>query len=424
VSERVFVVRTAIDMNVQRAAEAAMEEQLRQFGRDYHATQGALVVADLDGGVRAMVGGRDYGASQFNRAVDALRQPGSSFKPYVYASALMSGLKPTSIVVDGPICLGNWCPKNYSGGYSGSMTLTMALTRSINTIAVKLSVMIGAADKASGDWNKAKVGRAKIVALARKMGLRTPLPDTPSLPIGADEVTVLDHTIAYATFPNRGRAVAPHAALEVRNSVGDLIWRFDRDGRKPAQVIPPQVATDMVNMMTQVVEAGTARRAALDGIRAAGKTGTTNAYRDAWFVGYTGNFVCGVWYGNDDYSPTNRMTGGSLPAKTWHDVMAVAHQGVELKDIPGIAASPVRPAAPSVAAHAAAPRAADAAPAAPSALTRRGTEILVRIERQLDDAAKQLKQAEMPVSTGSVSMAPETVAVTATPSAPRTSRKN
>lgn len=424
VTERVFVVRTAIDMNVQRSAEAAMEEQLRQFGRDYHATQGALVVADLDGGVRAMVGGRDYGASQFNRAVDALRQPGSSFKPYVYASALMSGLKPSSIVVDGPICLGNWCPKNYSGGYSGSMTLTMALTRSINTIAVKLSVMIGAADKATGDWNKAKVGRAKIVALARKMGLRTPLPDTPSLPIGADEVTVLDHTVAYATFANRGLSVAPHAALEVRNSVGDLIWRFDRDGKKPVQAMPPQVAADMVNMMTQVVEAGTARRAALDGIRSAGKTGTTNAYRDAWFVGYTGNFVCGVWYGNDDYSPTNRMTGGSLPAKTWHDVMTVAHQGVELKTIPGIAAAPVRPAAPAVAAHPAVARTADAAPSTPSALSRRGTEILIRIERQLDDAAKQLKQAAAPDATGMASLPSEPVAITAAPTPPRTSRRN
>ena len=166
------------------------------------------------------------------------------------------------------------------------------------------------------------------------MGLRTPLPDTPSLPIGADEVTVLDHTVAYATFANAGRAVVPHAVMEVRNTSGDLIWRFDRDGRKPQQVLSPQVAADMNVIMNKVVEEGTARRAIIDGIKSAGKTGTTNAYRDAWFVGYTGNFVCGVWYGNDDYAPLNRMTGGSLPAMTWRAAMVAAHQGVELKSYP------------------------------------------------------------------------------------------
>src|SRR5438309_1360221 len=183
--DRVFIVRTALDVGLQREAETAIESSLRQYGREYHASQAATVVADLDGGVRAMVGGRDYGQSQFNRAVDALRQPGSSFKPYVYATALAHGQKPTSVVVDAPICIGNWCPQNYGHSYGGSMTLTSALTHSINTVAVRLSIMIGKGNP--------KVGRAKIVDTARKMGLRTPLPDTPSLPIGADEVTVLDH---------------------------------------------------------------------------------------------------------------------------------------------------------------------------------------------------------------------------------------
>src|SRR4249920_350936 len=153
-NERVFVVRTAIDMNVQRAAEDAIENQLRQFGRDYHATQAASVLADLDGGVRAMVGGRDYGASQFNRAVDAYRQPGSSFKPYVYTTALMSGFTPNSIVVDGPVCLGNWCPQNYGHSYSGSVTLTQAITRSINVVPVKLSIAIGNYPKGQGPKNE------------------------------------------------------------------------------------------------------------------------------------------------------------------------------------------------------------------------------------------------------------------------------
>ncbi len=384
-SERVFVVRTSIDMNVQQAAEEAIENQLRQFGRDYHATQAATVVADLDGGVRAMVGGRDYGASQFNRATDALRQPGSSFKPYVYTTALLNGFKPTSKIVDGPVCLGNWCPQNYGHSYSGTVTLTQALTRSINVVPVKLSIALG--DNPRNVWTSAKAGRAKIVEVARKFGIVTPLPDTPSLPIGADEVNVLEHAVAYATFPNRGKAVTPHAVLEVRTGAGDPVWRYDRDGPEPRQVIPPSVAADMAGMMSHVVSEGTARRAILDGIPAAGKTGTTNAYRDAWFVGYTGNFVCGVWYGNDDYSPTNRLTGGALPAQTWHDIMAAAHRGIEIKDIPGVAA-PAKPAADMAAKTAASEDNANRAP--PPILTKRGADILVRLEKMLDEAARTI----------------------------------
>src|ERR1700742_4941494 len=290
-TERVFVVRTAIDMNVQRGAEEAIENQLRQFGRDYHATQAATVVSDLDGGIRAMVGGRDYGASQFNRAVDAYRQPGSSFKPYVYSTALMNGFTPKSIIVDGPVCIGNWCPQNYGHSYSGAITLTQAITNSINVVPVKLSIAIGQKEDPRSK-NPAKLGRAKIVEVARRFGIKAPLPDTPSLPIGADEVTVIEHAVAYATFPNRGKAVTPHAVLEIRTGAGDLVWRFDRDGPKPRQAIPPNIAAEMAEMMSHVVSEGTARRAALDGIPTAGKTGTTNAYRDAWFVGYTGNFTC------------------------------------------------------------------------------------------------------------------------------------
>jgi penicillin-binding protein 1A len=228
-----------------------------------------------------------------------------------------------------------------------------------------------------------RAGRAKIVALAKAMGLRTPLTDTPSLPIGAGEVTVLDHTVAYATFPNGGKAVVPHAVLEVRTGNGEVVWRFDRDGRKPQQVLSAQVANDMNMMMSKVVDEGTARRAALDGIRAAGKTGTTNAYRDAWFVGFTGNFVCGVWYGNDDYAPLNRMTGGSLPAMTWHDIMAFAHQGVEIKQIPGLVPTNAKPQAVADTSRA------DPAQR-PTNLTRRGADVLLRIERLFDDATRTL----------------------------------
>lgn len=387
-TERVFVVRLAIDTNVQKAAEDAIENQLRQFGRDYHATQAATVVSDLDGGIRAMVGGRDYGASQFNRATDAYRQPGSSFKPYVYTTALLNGFTPNSIVVDGPVCIGNWCPQNYGHSYSGAVTLTQAITRSINVVPVKLSIAIGQKEQPRAP-NPAKIGRAKIVEVARRFGLKAPLPDTPSLPIGSDEVTVLEHAVAYATFPNRGKAVTPHAVLEVRTGAGDLVWRWDRDGPKPKQAIPPNIAADMAGMMSHVVSEGTARRAALDGIPTAGKTGTTNAYRDAWFVGYTGNFTCAVWYGNDDYSPTNRMTGGSLPAQTWHDIMVAAHQGVEVREIPGIGMGQKLPAERVANAQAnAAPKVLETKPGPPPVLTKRGADILVRVEKLLDDAAK------------------------------------
>jgi penicillin-binding protein 1A len=381
-TDRVFVVRTGLDASLQREAENAIEDKLRQYGKEYHARQAAVVVMEIDGTVRAMVGGRDYGASQFNRATDALRQPGSSFKPYVYATAFTNGFKPTSIMVDSPVCIGTWCPQNYSNSFSGSMTLTTALVRSINVIPVKLSIALG-----NGN---AKVGRAKIIDTARRMGLHTPLPDSTSLPIGAAEVTVLDQTAAYATFPNRGRAVAAHAILEMRTGSGEVVYRFDRDAKKLDQVIPVQVALDMNVIMNKVVEEGTGRRAILDNIKAAGKTGTTNAYRDAWFIGYTGNYVAGVWVGNDDYSPTNRMTGGSLPAMTWRQIMAYAHQGIEPKPIPGVAPGPI-PSAPQVAS--ADPNGANDAGARPTLLTKRGTEVLLRVEKLMEQAARSVRAA-------------------------------
>ena len=246
----------------------------------------------------------------------------------------MNGFKPTSIVVDGPICIGNWCPQNYSGGYAGSMTLTEALTRSINTIPVQ------AVDRARQRQRQGRP-RQDRRSSPSAMGLRTPLPDTPSLPIGADEVTVLDHTAAYADLPQRRHG--GHAArASSRCAPAPARWSgaSTATARSRAQVLPPQVALDMNMMMNKVAEEGTGRRALLDGMRIAGKTGTTNAYRDAWFVGYTGNMVGGVWFGNDDYSSTNRMTGGSLPAMTWHEIMAYAHQGIELKTDPRRRAEP------------------------------------------------------------------------------------
>jgi len=261
------------------------------------------------------------------------------------------------------------------------MTLVQAITRSINVIPVKLSIALG--------HGNPKIGRAMIKETARKAGIRSPLPDTPSMPIGADEVTVYDHTGGYTMFPNEGMSYRPHTLLEVRAG-NEVIWRWDRDGIKPIRVLPPQVARDMIFMMNKVVEEGTARKAILDGIKSAGKTGTTNAFRDAWFVGYTGNYVAGVWFGNDDYTSTNRMTGGSLPAQTWHDIMAYAHQGIELRPLPGL--GPQASGTQRVADKS------EDGPQRPAALTKKGVDILVRVERLMDDATKALASSDKPVN--------------------------
>ena len=286
-----------------------------------------------DGALRALVGGRDYGASQFNRATEALRQPGSSFKPYVYPTALMTGkFKPTTIVVDSPVCIGNWCPHNFGGSYAGSLPLANALARSLNTVAVKLSIAIGNGNP--------KIGRAKIVETARALGITAPLTDTPSLPIGACELTVLEHSAAYAAFVNGGKRTTPYSAVEISNRRGDVLYKHDRDAPKQVQAVPLDKVIELGSMMRKVVAEGTGRAADLgSGIDVIGKTGTTNGFKDAWFCGYSGTMGGCIWYGNDDGELMNNMTGGSLPAHTWHDVMAYAHQGVQIKPIVGMTPS-------------------------------------------------------------------------------------
>jgi penicillin-binding protein 1A len=325
-AERSFVVRTALDPNIQKAADTAIRDAIRQFGKDYGAKQSAMVILEPNGALRAMVGGTDYGESQFNRATDALRQPGSSFKPYVYTAALMTGkFTPQTIVVDGPICIGNWCPQNYGRSYAGRIPLTTALTRSLNTVAVKLAEAIG---------------RGRIVDLAHAMGVKSELKITRALPLGAAEVTVVDQATGYAVFANNGMSVDAHTVIDMRTPNGDPVWNFDRNGPKPRRVVPEKVIAQIVPMLNSVVENGTGRRAMLPGVKVAGKTGTTNAYRDAWFVGFTGNYVGAIWFGNDDYAPTRKMTGGTLPAMTWQKVMAFAHQGIELKNPPSLEGQP------------------------------------------------------------------------------------
>jgi len=382
-NNRVLTVRTALDSNLQKYADDTISNQLREYGPSYHVKQSAMVILDPStGAVRTIVGGQDYGESQFNRAVDAMRQPGSSFKPVVYLTALLTDkFTPSTIVEDEPVCIGNWCPHNFGNKYMGRVPLITALTHSLNTVAVRLSIAIGAADSRPGHNNvyeEAKRGRAKIIETARKMGIYTPLPDTVSLPIGADVVNVMEMAGAYSVFPNGGKRVTPYAAVEIYNSHGDLIYSHDRDAPPPKQVFDKAKILDMVTMMRNVVQQGTGQRAKLDNIDAAGKTGTTNGFKDAWFNGYTGNFVGTIWFGNDDDTPTNNMTGGSLPAMTWHLIMTYAHEGIELKPLPGAPPFPVARTAPTPAP--AADGSGAAPPRHPVALSHRSADVLAGID--------------------------------------------
>ncbi|QDZ01105.1 penicillin-binding protein 1A [Nitratireductor mangrovi] len=317
-----LVARTTIDMNIQAAAEEALEYHLRQYGKDYGVGQGAIVVMENNGAVRAIVGGRDYGTSQFNRATRAQRQVGSSFKPYVYAAAMENGFTPDTAIVDGPISWGNWSPKNYSRGYRGRVTLSTALIKSINTVPVRLA--------------KQHLGIKPIKELAEKMGVESPVFSDKTMVLGTSGLTVLDQATGYNVFANGGFAGTRHGITQLLTHSGDVIYDWRKDAPEPERVLSEQAVSAMNSILVQVPEIGTARRSALEGIRSAGKTGTTQAYKDAWFVGYTGNYTTAVWLGNDDYTPTRNMTGGSLPAMTWQRLMTYAHQNVELKPIPGI----------------------------------------------------------------------------------------
>jgi penicillin-binding protein 1A len=275
-----------------------------------------------DGTIRAMVGGRDYGASTFNRAVNALRQPGSSFKPYVYATALETGeYTPDTMIVDAPVSIGNWSPQNYGRTYKGQLPLRNALAQSLNTVAVRLSIA---------------TGRQPIADLTARMGVISPIRVTRALALGSSELTVLDQAIGYSVFANGGYRVEPRGIIEIRNSVGRVLYDANANPRPLQRVLTERTVAGMVDMLHEVTESGTGRRARLPGIQVAGKTGTTNAYRDAWFVGFTGNYTTAVWLGNDNYASTNKLTGGILPAATWAKFMRVAMAYDVPKPLPGL----------------------------------------------------------------------------------------
>ncbi len=329
---RTLFVKTTVDLDLQKAAEESVESHLRQFGRQYGVRDAAMVVIDHEGAVRAMVGGRDYGQSQFNRATASKRQPGSSFKPYVYASAVENfGYTEDTRVTDSEVCRRafgkKWCPRNYSGNYQGRTDLATALVNSINTIPVKLYL---------GRDNLKQLGGERLVETVRKMGIVSDLVVNPPMVLGANGLTVLEMATGYGTFMTGGTRLNRTGISQISDSSGNTLYDFRKDGPEDEEALKQSTVTVMNTIMAQIPERGTGRRAALNGIRSAGKTGTTQAYRDAWYVGFTGNYVAAIWYGNDNYQPTRRLTGSRLPAMTWQKFMTYAHQNIELRPIPYI----------------------------------------------------------------------------------------
>lgn len=314
---RDLVVQTTLDPALQSMADAQVSAMLDGPARDKGIEQAGLVVLSPDGAVKAMVGGRDYGQSQFNRAVQARRQPGSAFKPFVYLAGLEAGLTPDTRIDDAPITVDGWSPRNFDGRYRGAVRLADGLADSINTVAVRVAQ---------------RAGLARVAETARRLGAVGGLPATPSLALGAAEVTLLNLTAAYAAFANGGYGVWPYGIEEIRTRGGDVLYR--RSGGGPGRVIDENLVGPMNRMLARVITDGTGRAAALDR-PAAGKTGTSQDHRDAWFIGYTADYVTGVWMGNDDASPTRRAVGGGLPARLWRAVMAEASAGLDPRPLPG-----------------------------------------------------------------------------------------
>ncbi|HWA19995.1 MAG TPA: PBP1A family penicillin-binding protein [Devosia sp.] len=321
-----FVVRTTIDPVLQSYAEDAINSVLREQGEQYDVSQGAMVVTDTEGAIRAMVGGTDYGKSQFNRAIVPNRQPGSAFKLFDYGTAFetYADYTPETVVSGATTCIGNWCPRNYSGNAVGRISLISAFEQSINTVPVNLSI---------------KMGRQPIADFAHKIGLTNDFPVTRSLALGAAEVSVIDMTSSYAVFANHGYKTPAFGITRINTLRGQLVYEADPDAPRQ-RVVSEQTVNYMNRMMRGVVTSGTGRRALIEGVPAVGKTGTTSSYRDAWFCGFTGNYVAAVWLGNDDYHATKTLTGGLLPTVAWQKFMAYAHTNIEIKPVQGVDFTP------------------------------------------------------------------------------------
>ncbi|QFU14901.1 transglycosylase domain-containing protein [Microvirga thermotolerans] len=314
-----IVVSTTIDPAMQAAAERALVDELDSKGQKFNVSQGAFVAMLPDGALKALVGGRNYEASQFNRATTARRQPGSSFKPFIYLTAVEQGRRPDDVRDDSPVNYKGWAPENYDRKFRGPVTLRDALALSLNTVAVKLNL---------------EVGPKAVVQTAQRLGIASPLQANPSLALGTSEVTPLELVSAYAPFANGGTGVVPYIITQVKTTDGKTIYRRPPGGGL-GRVIDPAAVAMMNEMMHNTFVIGTARRAQIPGWDMAGKTGTTNDYKDAWFVGFTGSLVAGVWLGNDDGALTKRVTGGNLPTEVWHNFMKVALKDQKPVPLPG-----------------------------------------------------------------------------------------
>jgi penicillin-binding protein 1A len=342
-----IIVETTIDPKLQATAEAAVIDELAAKSVKFNVSQGALVAMTPDGAVRAMVGGRNYADSQYNRAVTAKRQPGSAFKPFVYLTALEQGLTPDSVRQDAPLDLKGWKPENYSREYFGPVTLTQALAHSLNTVAVRVGL---------------EVGPKNVVRTAHRLGIASKLDPNPSIALGTSEVSMLELVGAYAPFANGGLSVSPHVVTRIKTLEGKLLYLRQAD--QAAQVIEPRNVAMMNQMMQETLISGTAKKAEIPGWVAAGKTGTSQDFRDAWFVGYTARLVTGVWLGNDDNSPTKKATGGGLPVDVWTRFMRSAHQGVPVAALPNSQGSGLLPTLAQIGAQITAPSGPAPAPAA------------------------------------------------------------
>ncbi len=306
-----LIVHTTLLPRLDDAARKAVAKVLDAKGHKLHASEAAVVLMKPDGAVAALIGGRDYDESVFNRATQARRQPGSAFKPFVYLAALENGISPMDVRDDGPVDIDGWTPTNYGGRSYGTVTLADALAHSINTVTAGLAQ---------------EVGITTVIDAAHRCGIASTLQPNASLALGTSDVTPLELTTAYAAFASGGYRVYPYFVTEVDDSAGHVLYQ--RKAPTPQRVIASHVDRDLTAMLYGVVTQGTGRSAAVVGHEAAGKTGTTQDYHDAWFVGFTADYVASVWVGNDDSSPMKSVTGGSLPAAIWHDVMTAAEHNM------------------------------------------------------------------------------------------------
>lgn len=312
-----IIVSTTIDPDLQDAAEKAVESQIARNGEKLNVAEGALVSIDTGGAVKAYVGGVDYAKSQYDRAGTAERQPGSTFKPFVYLAALEMGRTPDSVRNDAPVKIGKWKPENYEGKYFGKVSLTTALAKSLNSVAAQLVM---------------ETGPDAVIEVAKRLGIRSKLESNLALSLGTSDVNLIELTGAYSVFANGGNQAGVHIIKRVTGADGAVL--FENTGSAGARAVSPEVVAMMNYMLQRTLSEGTAKKANF-GWPAAGKTGTSQSFRDAWFIGYTSQLTTGVWFGNDDNSPTKKVTGGSMPALAWKEFMAAAHQGLEPSPLPG-----------------------------------------------------------------------------------------